>query len=201
MYRIIGINSNGQMKLLKKDALSTGYQWNSTKGADWAHSDLYNGLNSSYFLDNTYYIPDNLWKNKIVNTDWYYATLTDGTISAANMYSLETSASTVTAKVGLLYLHDYYYGLAGGNSCTSSPSVCKTSWIHLSKNDEYVTNSIEWLITRYSNDNPWGIFSSGQSYTINNMTSSNYLRPVFFLNASETIASGNGTLADPYILS
>ena len=34
-----------------------------------------------------------------------------------------------------MYLHDYYYGMPGGNNCSNNASVCKKSWIHISHND------------------------------------------------------------------
>ncbi len=203
MYRIIGISSNGQLKLIKKEALNTAYAWNSSTGVDWTHSDLYAGLNSSYFLTNTTYVPDSSWSNRIVASDWHYWTGTNANMDAATMASTELGATDiVNAKIGLMYIHDYDYGLEGGNNCSSSGaySTCKTSWLHLSKNDTSAPNAnYEWTISNNTNF-AWVVHSRGY-VDYSNMTFTYSVRPVFYLRSSDRIASGSGTLTDPYILS
>ena len=203
MYRIIGISSNGQLKLIKKEALNTAYVWNSSDGVDWAHSELYANLNDSYFLTNTTYVPDSSWSNRIVASDWHYATFTNANMDAATMDSTELGAETVNAKIGLMYLHDYYYGLEGGNNCSSSGaySTCKTSWLHLSKNDTSAPNTTyEWTISRRDTSAAWYVYSDGR-VPYHTMTNTNSVRPVFYLRSGERITSGSGAIGDPYILS
>ena len=73
MYRIIGIfegtDEKQHLKLIKKEALNTPYSWNSsfTANVDWDESDLYKGINGSYFLTNTEYsyMQNSVWLNKI----------------------------------------------------------------------------------------------------------------------------------------
>ncbi len=203
MYRIIGINPSGQMKVIKKDALDTTYQWNSSNGAYWAQSDLYAGLNGNYFLTNTTYVPDSSWSNRIANVDWLYGEVSNGNVSALEIYNIETNLNySVNAKIGLMYLHDYYYGLEGGNNCTSSGAyrTCKNSWIHLTKNDTSAPYNYEWIILRRNSYEAWCVNSGGDVGSLT-MTYTHSVRPVFYLQASERIASGSGTLTDPYILS
>ena len=192
MYRIIGINTSGQMKLIKKEALNTTYQWASNTGIDWAHSSLYANLNGSYFLTDTNYVPDSSWSNRIAVSDWHYYTSTDSTIST--IAERELGAGTVNAKIGLMYLHDYAYTLA-------TPAYSQTSWIHLSNNG--ASNAHEWTITRANDLRVWRVVSSGNVDLTNDsgITRTAFVRPVFFLKATETIASGSGTITDPYILS
>ncbi len=59
MYRIMGVNSNGQLKLIKKEALNSTMQWYSNYNADitWPNSTIYKELNGSSFLSNTTYVP------------------------------------------------------------------------------------------------------------------------------------------------
>ena len=203
MYRIIGINTSGQMKLIKKEALNTAYKWNSTGGVEWAHSDLYIGINGSYFLTNIDYIPDSTWESRIATTSWHYGDITDNNISAIEMYNTEIGFSNiVSAKIGLMYLHDYYYGLNGGNNCSGSAaySTCRTSWLHISNNDSAAPSSFEWIIIRYPNPSAYIISSTGYASWVN-MPNNHSVRPVFFLNSNQRITSGNGTITDPYILS
>ena len=188
MYRIIGINTSGQMKLIKKEALNTPYQWNSSTGVEWYSSDLYNGLNGNYFLTNTTYIPDNTWSNRIVLTDWHYFSIASRTLT--NIGEQELAAPSISAKIGLMYLHD----IQDANS-----------WINMENNDTNAPQSKEWLITRWDYRyifvaSPNGVVTYADM-TVGNMINSYSVRPVFFLSASEKITSGNGTLTDPYILS
>ena len=188
MYRIIGINTSGQMKLIKKEALNTSYQWNSSTGVEWYSSDLYNGLNGNYFLTNTTYIPDNTWSNRIVLTDWHYFSIASRTLT--NIGEQELAAPSISAKIGLMYLHD----IQDANS-----------WINMENNDTNAPQSKEWLITRWDYRyifvaSPNGVVTYADM-TVGNMINSYSVRPVFFLNSNERIASGSGTITDPYILS
>ena len=202
MYRIIGINSIGQMKLIKRDLLNH-YSWHHiNENIQWPNSDLFAGLNGEYFLENTNYVPSG-WAERILLTDWHYGNLSDINVSADSLANTELGFNnTINAKVSLMYLHDYYYGLPGGNNCSNSGNYtsCLTSWIHLSASGNY---SHEWTMARNNNGIPWRILYTG--FVTNE--GSNYaqleyaVRPVFFLRASETIASGSGTITDPYILS
>lgn len=209
MYRIIGVNAAGQMKLIKKEALNTSLKWNSSSGVEWPNSDLYKGLNgiaastaNNYFIG-TSYVPSG-WEDRMASVDWHYWTGTNVNVDAATMATNELGASTVNAKVGLIYLHDYYYGLSGGNNCSLSGqySTCKTSWIFLfqAQNDSSAPNtSNEWIISRYSTNRAWFVTSNGyMSYY--SMTYAYSVRPVFYLTSSQEIKEGSGGLDDPYVL-
>ena len=194
MYQIMGVNEVRQMKLIKKESINgTQYSWNSTSGEIWPNSDLFEGLNGNYFLTNTYYISDSTWSNRIAISTWNYAIISDINIDSHTMYDTEMSAPTIDAKIGLMYLHDYYYGLPGGNNC-SSDSICKKSWIFPTNN--YNSKTYEWFITR-----AWRLSTTGTVNSAGSIAFDYPARPVFFLRATERIASGSGTLADPYILS
>lgn len=207
MYRIIGVNAAGQMKLIKKEALNTALKWHSSTGVEWPSSDLYKGLNgiavntaNNYFLG-TSYVPSG-WEDRMASVDWHYWTGTSVSVDAATMATNELGASTVNAKVGLIYVHDYYYGLSGGNNCNSAASTCKTSWIYLwqAQNDSGApSTSYEWTISRSSSSYAWRVDSSG---TVNglSMTNTSSVRPVFYLTSSQIISGGSGSLTDPYVL-
>ena len=59
MYRIIGVNSNGQLKLIKKEALNSTMKWCNSYSADfpWRSSTIYSNINGSSFLSNSSYVP------------------------------------------------------------------------------------------------------------------------------------------------
>ena len=201
MYRIIGINTSGQMKLIKKEALNTTYYWNSSGSVAWPYSELFIGLNGSYFLDNSTYIPDESWKNRIATFIWKYGNTNNKGLSAAEMYNVEMGFNdTVSAKIGLMYLHDYDYAMVGGKNCASvaDRDACKLSWIFLDKNDATHPGSNETVMTNGTNSYyKWYILSNGM---LDLQYHDSAVRPVFYLNSNQSIASGSGTLSDPYIL-
>jgi len=143
MYRIIGIfedeEGNKHLKLIKKEALNAAYAWNVDyqNDVDWDESDLYKGLNGSYFATNNEYsyMQDSAWNNLI--TTWGYTAtntkthenyLIDG-LAGLDYYSQNTkiiyshemnrSSKTssigewkpVSVKVGVMYVSDYQLSL------------------------------------------------------------------------------------------
>ena len=78
MYRVLGVFSDASgenhVKLIKYKQLSSTYAWNADRTADisWENSDMYKGLNGSYFLTNTTYdyLQNTEWSNKIENWTW-----------------------------------------------------------------------------------------------------------------------------------
>ena len=199
MYRIIGINSSRQLKLIKKEALNSTMQWFTEPSYDipWPNSFIYSNLNGSSFLSNTTYVPSG-WSSKIATTSWKYGDNTTNT-TAANLYSIENAwTNTVSAKIGLWYMHDYYYGMSGGNNYGSS-----ASWIHLSNNDSGAPSTTEWTMSRYGAEyslyHVWNVDLHGNVY--NWLLRSPYsVRPVFYLMSEVEYVSGTGTSSDPFII-
>ena len=76
LYRIIGVfqdsEGNEHVKLIKYKQIGS-YTWNSANtNVSWETSNLYNGLNGTYFLTNTEYdyMQNADWTNKIANWKW-----------------------------------------------------------------------------------------------------------------------------------
>ena len=77
MYRAIGVfsdsNGNNHVKLIKYKQLGK-YAWNADPetNTSWEISDMYKGLNGSYFLTNTTYdyLQNTTWSNRIENWTW-----------------------------------------------------------------------------------------------------------------------------------
>ena len=197
MYRIIGVNTSGQIKLLKKEALPETYIWNNEYGADWPSSSLFAGLNGSYFLTNTTYVPDNTWSSRIADANWYYITTTSNNTSTIAERENDSSNPYVLAKVGLMSISDYASTLV-------TPDYSSSSWAFLLNNDSSYPKNVEWTMTRYNTKNGWRIISNGTINSLDsiydNMKRDYSVRPSFFLRSSETIASGSGTITDPYVL-
>lgn len=256
LYRIIGVTPTGQIKVIKKEALNQGYTWADSvnQNSSWPSSYLYNQINGSTFLTNTNYVPSG-WQNKIDNYDWYYGHMyiTHSRASASSLYDAEHGLrqiswfntpgcagsyceswgywnNTVKAKIGLMYIHDYYYsGTKNGYECsdrkvmntTENTSNCKNSWIYLwnSQNDSNApSKDMERIMTHFgyveaAESNSYMIRSNsaiditgdycvyGAGYSCSTDSTKGSVRPVFYLTSSISLKSGTGTLDDPYVIS
>ncbi|MBQ8901635.1 MAG: hypothetical protein IJY87_01040 [Bacilli bacterium] len=215
MYRIIGIKENGQMKLIKKEALNSELQWWSDYETDvtWPNSLIYDAINGSSFLTNTTYVP-NGWESKIATIDWKYG---DPKLSGSvndfdgpTTYALENSfTETTSAKIGLWYIYDYYYAYASGG-VPGSYSNAKTAWIHLSHNDSFdqYASISEWTMSRYGNAGSvispyclgWMVHTNGYADSDVLLSDMHFVRPVFYLTEDVRLLGGTGTISDPFII-
>ena len=234
MYRIIGVfegtDGNQHLKLISLKQLSSTYAWNADYETDvsWENSDMYIGLNGSYFLMNTTYdyLQNNTWLNKIEDWTWsavntktyessgpdYYITLTPSQIYLHEMNrSSKTSSigewTNPTAKIGLMYASDYTLSLgdsalATGNTYTNRATL-KTGWLHQSNNDTTV-DIYEWTLSRFGanggNFNAWSVHSQGNVIS-NYVGNTDGVRPVFYLTNDIIYNSGTGTYNNPYTIS
>ena len=234
MYRILGIfsDSNGEnhVKLIKYKQLESAYVWNTDDHTDvaWENSDMYKGLNGSYFLTNaTYdYLQNTEWSNRIVNWTWsvvntktysnsgpnYYNSLTPSQIYLHEM-NRSTKTSTVgewttpSAKIGLMYASDYTLSLGSSalaitGSTSANKAILKTGWMHQNNNDT-TKSSDEWTLSRYGifsvNFFAWSVVNSGSVFR-DNVSSYSAVRPVFYLTSNQAILGGNGSLDDPFMI-
>ena len=190
MYRVLGVfsDSNGKnhVKLIKYKQLGK-YSWNEDWNLDisWENSDMYKGLNGSYFLTNTTYdyLQNTKWSSKIENWTWsavntktnsnngpnYYTGLTPSQIYLHEM-NRSKKTSTVgewtnpSAKIGLMYASDYTLSLGSSSlaltgSTYANQATLKTGWMHQSNND-ITKSATEWTLSRY------GTGSSGNLTTL-----------------------------------
>ena len=231
MYRIIGIDKSGRFKVIKKTPIEQNsdkiFYWHNTSSSDikWPQSDLYKGLNgisggkyTKLFIGNTTYIPSG-WENKIETVNWKYGDIYSSdpyiatNVTVTEMVQKEQGfTTTVSAKIGLMYMADYYFAYQkAGLNCSGAPgtgvqySKCKTSWMHLTQNNITISeNGIhEWIMTRYGrrDSNTYGgwrvHFGGALDWIPFDYTHS--VRPVFYLIPSIEI-SGSGTITDPFII-
>ena len=103
--------------------------------------------------------------------------------------------------VGLMYTSDY--GYAAGNTCVTGTEPYNYDGECKNKDWLYYSSNHQWLMSPYS-DSSYGVFgviSSGCVYYNDYSYGVLLVRPVFFLKSNVDMGLGNGTLADPYILS
>ena len=223
LYRIIGVFGN-QVKLIKADYTTTAmtgtggeyygaypsstfyykgsmstsniasYYWNRSNGTSstntWSALRLNTtNLNSSYlsYLGTT-------WSNKIANTTWYVGGHSTSDATPATFQDAESTGTTYSAKIGLMYANDYGFAASPSywtTNMSSYSSARDNNWMHM--------GLYEWTISRDSSNSyrAFGVLRAGDLdiNTVYNVDSA--IRPVFYLTSSITYVSGSGTSSDP----
>ena len=232
MYRVLGVfsDANGKkhVKLIKYKQLILE-KWNADYQTDisWENSDMYKGLNGSYFLTNTTYdyLQNTEWSNRIEN--WTWSAVNTKTSDGGPSYSIgltpsqiylhemnrSTKTSTVgewtnpTAKIGLMYASDYTLSLGSSalaitGSTKDNSTTLKTGWMNPSNNDTTEKTS-EWTLSRCGADSgysaAWYVNSNGR-VSLDNLNISYAVRPVFYLTSNQAFLGGNGSLDDPFMI-
>ena len=195
--------------------LNSGAWWNGTSGS------YYNDRTTATTVNFTNYKLSDKAKSYITTSRYYLGGYNDSKgVMTYQFYTYERGTNRYDnnrplywdGMVGLMYPSDY--GYAAGNSCVTGTDPynydggCKNKdWLWMTTSSDY-TNGGEWLMS--PNSGGYGsvflVYSSGYvGYSNNN---SDYIsdfvrsvRPVFFLNSSAIISSGDGTSSAPYILS
>ena len=178
------------------------YYWNNAGTNTWSASKLNTVNLNTNFTTNI----GTAWANKIATTTWKvgggtYANLRDAVPKTAYQYEVGSSASTTTydAKIGLMYVSDYYY--------SASPSA----WTLVGYNSDYTKSYAsakgenwlygggwDWTISRNSDLSDYAFkLDYGGSVSNNNVDSNNGVRPSFSLLSSTTYVSGSGSMSDP----
>ena len=181
------------------------YYWNSTGKNTWSTSAFSSiNLNINYLS----YLKKNSsdWNYMIDRTTWYVGGLSVNNAmysNAKNVYNYEVGASkdtstTVTSKIGLMYLSEYYYGaipkywtLPGYNSSGNDYSKAY--------NDNWMNQGLyEWTISRNSSGTPYSfhVYLDGE-VAQSSVSVSHAVRPTFNLTEAVIYFSGSGTISDP----
>ena len=203
----------------KEDFTKIGtYKWNKTRNNTWSASTTNTSNLNTNFL--TYLDGKNTkWKNMIADTTWYVGGMssTNGALSnAKTAYNYEVGANkdattTVTSKIGLMYVSEYYYGatpdywMLPGFDQNGHPNEAGTAWIgeDYSKayNDNWMSTGLnEWTLSRSSDvsDNAFVVDGSGIVNDDDVDTSIGTVpRPSFSLSSSIKFTSGEGTAVNP----
>ena len=178
------------------------YYWNNAGTNTWSASKLNTVNLNTNFTTNI----GTAWANKIATTTWKvgggtYANLRDAVPKTAYQYEVGSSASTTTydAKIGLMYVSDYYY--------SASPSAWTLVGYNLDYTKSYASAKGEnwlygggwdWTISRNSvnSDSAFLVsyYGNVSSYFVD---SYNGVRPSFSLLSSTTYVSGSGSMSDP----
>ena len=158
-------------------------------------------------------------RNMIGDTLWYlggaanYTSASNGLTS--HWYSYERGTNVYSGrstswigKVGLMYPSDYGYATSGGTTTNRNACLNKElyNWDSSSfsdcKNNDWLYNfDYQWTLTSRSStsNDVFYVFNTG-FVTDNLARNTRGARPVVFLKSNITIASGNGSSSQPYIL-
>ena len=199
LFRIIGV-FGAQTKVIRAKSVGNK-QWHSSQVNTWSSSSLNTYLNGEY-LTSLGTLAD-----KIATTTWKvgggtWSNIATSVPKTVYQYEVGSSASSTThdAKIGLMYVSDYYYSaspsawtLVGYNEsdATKDYRAAKTiNWLY--------SGSYEWTISRYSDYTyiAFSVNSTGSVYG-GNVTSSFVVRPSFNLESSVKYVSGSGSMSDP----
>ncbi len=90
MYRIIGIEESGRVKVIKKEALEELDQWwtNDNTSKRWHESLIFEHINNETFLNNTELVPEG-WEDKIDNNNWLFGSMNTNTQYGVNQSGVE----------------------------------------------------------------------------------------------------------------
>ncbi|MDE6284536.1 MAG: hypothetical protein K2M17_02225 [Bacilli bacterium] len=217
LYRIIAVNEDNTIKLIKDtaadetwlgndgDAVSSRYNYtyywnrNGTQYNEWANSQLNTVNLNTNFTSNL-----GSWeRNFIVRTTWQVngtSLLLGAQKNAYRTYraEIEDSSLTYRSKIGLMYLHDYYFAadpsywnIEGDNYDQAKYD----NWMYSGEN--------EWTITPNTNNNYYvfKIHSAGYVNGYGDMYEDDAaVRPVFTLYNDIIYVSGRGTKTAPYMI-
>ena len=201
LFRIIGVFGD-QTKVIR--AKSVGDQkWHTNGSNTWSSSSLNTYLNGEYLTSL------GTLAEKIATTTWKvgggsWANIGTSVPKTAYQYEVGSSASSTTydAKIGLMYVSDYYYGaspsawtLMGYNSDAMKDyrAATSTNWLYL--------GSYEWTISRRSDDTNSAFCVNSTGYVfLYDVASIRGVRPSFNLLSSTTYVSGSGSMSDPIII-
>ena len=194
------------------------YEWNKSGTNTWSTSTTNTTNLNINFL--TYLDGKNAkWKTMIDDTTWYVGGMTSTNgweTNAKTAYNYEVGANkdattTVTSKIGLMYVSEYYYGSTPdywtlpGNDPNGSWNSDYTVWsgndYSKAYNDNWMSTGLtEWTISRNSgvSDSAFAVIVFGNLAGGGVGSSSGVaVRPSFSLSSSIKFTSGEGTAVNP----
>ncbi len=174
--------------------------------ANWTYYYSNNGNKTKDCSDIITYGIDSSLRGYIENATWYL--YGSGTYqSKQNWYLCErggnsctasgpsTGDTSVTSKMGLMYLSDYLYA---SNYYTSSDTTTQDAQYFGNKN--WLFKGREWIQTPYASGATYVWSVDGGDATPDDAYTSNGWRPTFYLKSSVYVTGGNGSFDNPYTL-
>lgn len=183
------------------------YYWDRNGTNTWSSSQLNSiNLNQNY-LSNI----GNIWSSLIANHTWKVGGGSNANLSLSNAHTAynyelgaNSSSTTYNAKIGLMYVSDYYYGASNtywtypGYASTDLSGVNHDYRVAIDNNWMYL-GLYEWTISRNSDTSNRPFFVDGTGYLgYSVFVYCVAIRPVFYLNSDVTYVSGDGSIDNPF---
>ena len=189
------------------------YYWNkSTRKNTWSESNLNKVNLNQNFINNI----GSEWAAKIAETTWKvggntWANIAETTPSVAYQNEIVNPVTTnttdgakkYTAKIGLMYVSDYYYA-AGQSAWTlvGYNSSDATKDYRFSKGENWLYGGgWDWTISRDADTSNFAFYVDYDGYVDNlNVHRLSAVRPSFNLESAITYVSGSGSANDPILI-
>ena len=185
LWRIMGKNADGSIRMITQDTLSSVYWGSSGEMLDYDNSYINDWLNN-------YFYPKLEHKDLLVNQIWCSEPTTD---SNSARTSCTNNLSKISKPIGLLSLDEF--NLSGSYSSISSmetPNMDALSY--LINNNQFAT------LTTSDNDEIWGLFRAG--LLVDSVHYLSYyngfvgIRPIINLKSDTKIYAGDGSFNNPF---
>ena len=189
------------------------YEWHGTTSTNTWSESLLNKTNlNTNFINNI----GMKWVNKIAITTWEVGGNTHENISSVLpsvayqnevvhpvMTNTTDNKTEYTAKIGLMYVSDYYYAaspsawiLVGENSSDATKdyrAAIMSNWMYM--------GYVEWTVTRDADRSVDAFFVVPSGYvSSSSVEGATCIRPSFNLESSTTYVSGSGSANDPIVI-
>lgn len=198
-WRILGIynvDNNGTtesrikiVKALTDEAAS----WDQNGGTNYNTSSLHSYLNNDFYKESL----SDTAKNQIDNATYKLGGANALNINGKALYASElASTESVSSKVGIMSLSDYVLasGVNGETTLENFTSSQNDNWLY--------SNTPEWMINKNAAGEVYALNAENRSIiTTTNTGEEKLFRPTVYLASNIKIIGGDGTLANPYILS
>ena len=179
------------------------YYWNNdTQTNTWSESNL-NKINlNTNFVNNI----GTIWAKKIATTTWKvgggsWSNIVTSVPKTAYQYEVGSSASTTTydAKIGLMYVSDYYYSASPSAWTLVGNDSDATKDYRFSKGENWLYGGgWDWTISRNSGASDYASRVRHNGHVDYYYVNSHFgARPSFSLLSSTTYVSGSGSMCDP----
>ncbi len=209
-YAGLGWNASYYKGTTSTSSIGVYYWNNSTNNNTWGQSNLNTvNLNTNYinYLNNQ----NAKWNEMIETTTWkvgggHYNYLMYGTPKTAYNYELGSSSSSTTysAKIGMMYVSDYYYaasptywsyaGFSSSGASYDYRAATGSNWMYMGLG--------EWTISSRSDVTATAFFVTDEGFVGNGHVIDGFtgivVRPTFYLKSSVTITSGDGSQTNPF---
>ena len=197
LWRITAINSDGTMKMITDDLITTIYYGSDVNFYDISKKDdstytgsyIYQWLNED-FLDTLYNYQNIIVEDSTWNISNSNASSTDNlNIKLSSTTLVNNSTIGKDTPVGLLNSYEYYLSYKNTSSYSNGYLNIGYSW---------------WLLNPYNTSNVWTFYESDDEVDLVNLgyfnpTGYSYgVRPSINLKATIKILSGSGTKENPY---